>query len=132
MVRLEPLSVDAYMAEASPRFEPSLQQVRALARRVLEDHVERMQWGMPAYVRDGQISFGFAERKQYLSLYFVNFAVLERNLKAIAGLNHGKGCVRYRNPAKVDWGLVEKLLIATREATVGDNPSAVIGDESQP
>jgi uncharacterized protein YdhG (YjbR/CyaY superfamily) len=116
MVQSQAPTVDAYLVEASPRYAPILQQLRGLARRVLHDHDERMQWGMPVYVRRGRISFGFAEQKQYLTLYFVNSAALEKNVRDLAGVSRGKACLRFRRSAAVDWGLVEKLLVDTRDS----------------
>jgi uncharacterized protein YdhG (YjbR/CyaY superfamily) len=116
MVQSQAPTVDAYLTQASPQRAPALQRVRALARQVLQDHEERMHWGMPSYLRDGRITFGFAETKHYLSLYFVNPAGLEKNAQALGGLDRGKGCLRFRQPAAVDWSLVEKLLIDTRDS----------------
>lgn len=107
-------TVDAYLAEASAERAETLRALRDLARRVLADHEERMQWGMPVYVRDDKIRFGFAEQKQYVSLYFMNSQALRKNAKALAGQNMGKGCLRFRKSAPIDWTLIEKLLRDTR------------------
>lgn len=116
MVQSQASTVDAYLTQASPDRAEALRRIRALARQVLQDHEERMHWGMPSYLRDGQVSFGFADRKSYLSLYFVNPAALDKNAPALEGLNRGKGCLRFRQPAAMDWNLLEKLLIDTRDS----------------
>ncbi len=114
MVQSTAAKVDDYLAEASPERAPYLHRVRDLARAVLHDHVEEMRYGMPCYSR-GSGGFAFASQKQYVSLY-VGAAAHAKNAEALAGLDCGKGCIRYRNPAKIDFDLLERLLIDTRES----------------
>ncbi|HYE43799.1 MAG TPA: DUF1801 domain-containing protein [Caulobacteraceae bacterium] len=114
MVRSQPESVDAYLSQASPEGAPALEKLRALARRVLPDHEERIHWGIPAYLRDDKLRFGFAERKKYLALYFMHSDAVARNADALGGLSPGKSCVRLRKTGPVDWPLIEKLLADAR------------------
>ncbi|HXU99241.1 MAG TPA: DUF1801 domain-containing protein [Caulobacteraceae bacterium] len=109
--------MDDYIAEASAERAWLLTRIRDLACTLLTDHQETMQWGMPVYTRSGAPSFGFAEQKNYVSLYFINPAALRKNPEALLALNTGKNCVRLRKSTKVDWALLERLLIDTR-----DNP----------
>lgn len=120
MVQSKAQTVDAYIAEASAERAPWLEQVRALARKCLPDHEEAMQYGMPVYRRNGVTEFGFASQKQYLSLYIARPDVLVRNAAALAGLDRGKGCIRYRKPETMDPVLVERLLRDT--AVPGEPP----------
>jgi len=39
--------------------------------------------------------------------------VMLSNKELLKGLNHGKGCIRYSNPDKIDFEIIKKLLIAT-------------------
>jgi len=123
MVQSRAATVDAYLSEAPVEQAPLLGRIRELALRTLEDHEERMQWGMPVYARGGAISFGFAAQKRYVSLYFVNPSGLRRNSAALAGFNLGKNCIRLRSWSVVDWPLLERLLIDTRDsATLAEPP----------
>jgi len=79
MVQSKAETVDEYLSQVSPKRQSYLRQVRDLAARVLVDHEERMQWGMPVYVRNGRVRFGFAEQKQFVSLYFMEPRVLDEN-----------------------------------------------------
>ena len=115
MVQSKAATVEAYLADAAPERSAELRQLRALARKVLRDHEERMQWGMPAYVRAGRIAFAFAAHKQYLSLYFFDSPALERNAPALSDVSRGKRCLRFRKSARIDWRLIEKLLVDTRD-----------------
>ena len=114
MVQSSARNVDAYISEASPERAPYLRKVRDIALRTLQGYEERMQWGMPVYLRNGKAEFAFANQKQYLALYVMKTGVHAKNAKALAGLDCGKGCIRFRKPEVIDWLLVEKLLADTR------------------
>jgi uncharacterized protein YdhG (YjbR/CyaY superfamily) len=116
MVQSKALTVDAYLAEVSPERAVVLRKLRELARRVLVDHEEQMKYGMPTYVRNGQADFAFASQVQHVALYVTKTDVMANHAATLAGLEHGKGCIRYRRPETIDWSFVEKLLIDTRDS----------------
>ncbi len=110
MVQSTAANVDDYIAEATPERAPYLKALRAAALANLPGYVEQMQYGMAAYVREGGAMFAFANQKQHLSLYGLGAAARDLGPEALAGIDHGKGCIRFRNPAKMDMTLVERLL----------------------
>jgi len=116
MVQSKALTVDTYLAEVPSKRAPSLRRIREIARRVLVDHEEQMKYGMPAYVRNGQADFAFANQVQYVALYVTKTEVFAKHAAALAGLDHGKGCIRFRKPETIDWTLVEQLLTDTRDS----------------
>ena len=118
MVQSKAKTVDAYIAEASPERRPHLQKIADLCRRTLTGYDEAMAYGMPAYQRDGQGGFAFADQKQYVSLY-VEPGVAAKHAEALKGLDMGKSCLRYRNPAEIDYALLERLLVDTRASPAG-------------
>ena len=71
-----------------------------------------MSYGMPAYSRDGITEIGWASQKRYISLYVVRGDVLDAYRGQLAHLSVGKGCIRYRNPAAVDFAVVRSMLTA--------------------
>ena len=116
MVQSKATTVDDYIAEASPDRAEALRRVREVARRELAGYEERMMYGMPAYVRDGHDGgFAFANQKQDLALY-VETGVHAKNAEALAGLDCGKCCIRFRKLADIDLDLVTKLLRDTVES----------------
>lgn len=115
MVQSTATTVDDYLAEASPERAPHLHRIRDLARAVLHDHVEEMRYGMPCFSREVGGGFAFANQKQYISLYVAESAV-QANAEALAVLDYGKCCIRFRKPDRIDYGLLEKLLVDTRES----------------
>lgn len=118
MVHSRAPTVEAYLEEASPERSAALGKVRQLARQVLDDHEERMAWGRPSYLRDGRMVFGFADRKQFIALYFGGPDPLLKNAEALGPALQGKHSLRFSRPAGIDWALVEQLLIDTRNAAV--------------
>ena len=119
MVQSKAATVDAYIAEASPERAPHLRKIAELCRRTLTGCDEVMAYGMPAYQRGGELQFAFANQKQYVALYVVKKDVAARNAEALKGLDMGKGCLRYRNPGKIDYALLERLLADTRDSAAG-------------
>ena len=120
MVQSKAVTVDAYIAEAPPERRSALTRLRDLARVELPDHDERMAYDMPAYFRDDLSDFAFASQKQHLAIYVTKTDVHAKNADALAGLDCGKGCIRYRKPDAIDFDLVAKLLADTRES--GETP----------
>ena len=64
-----------------------------------------MEYCMPAYKRNGVLEVAFASQKQYISLYEMNEDVVDEYHAALADLDIGKGCIRFRCPEKIDFGL---------------------------
>lgn len=111
MVQSKAASVDDWMAEADPVRRPALEAVRASAVRHFGAAAERMSYGMPAYVRDGDQApvFAFNSQKQYISLY-VSTRVHPMHAEALAKLDTGKSCIRFRKPGDIPLDLVDRLL----------------------
>lgn len=109
--------VAAYIEEAPTDRKDALTKLRRLCRRVLEGFKEGMIYGMPGYSRKGIVEVGFASQKNYISVYILRQDALESQRPMLAGLNVGKGCIRYSKPDKINFEVVEKMLVATRDAT---------------
>ncbi len=105
-----------YIAEAPPERQAALTRLRALCLETLLGYEERMAYGMPGYARSGVDEVGFASQKQYISIYILNRDVLDAHRALLQGIDMGKGCIRYRRPEQIDFEVVKKLLVGTREA----------------
>jgi uncharacterized protein YdhG (YjbR/CyaY superfamily) len=110
-------TVSSYIAEQPDEWKPVLKKLRALCRRELTGYAERMEYGMPSYLRDGSVEAAFAKQAQYLSLYILKKSVFDSHRAELAGLSLGKGCIRYRRAAEIDWNVVTRLLVDTRTST---------------
>lgn len=110
-------TVDEYMATVPDERREALKRMRELCRSLLTGYVESMEYGMPSYkVSKSEVEIAFASQKNYISFYVLKEEVLNNHREALAGLSLGKGCVRYSRPEKIDFEIVERLLIESRES----------------
>ena len=107
--------VAAYLDEVPGSRRPTLEALRDLCRRCLVGHDEGIAYGMPTYSKDGKLSVAFASQKNYISLY-VDPAIVEIHREQLTGASIGKSCIRFSKPEKLDLAVIEKLLMATRDA----------------
>ncbi|MFJ8438831.1 iron chaperone [Kitasatospora griseola] len=113
MVRSEASDVDGYLTGVPEERRAALVKVRQLCREELVGFDEVMAYGMPAYERGGACEVAFASQKQYISFYLMRSDVREAFAERLAGQDMGKGCLRFRRPENIDFGLVRDLLRAT-------------------
>jgi uncharacterized protein YdhG (YjbR/CyaY superfamily) len=106
-------SVDQYLQEVPAKRQAALQRLRTLCQEHLADYEESMVYGMPSYARNGEVEVAFASQKNYISLYVLKQPVFDSHRPALAGLNLGKGCIRYTSPARIDFDVVAQLLADT-------------------
>jgi uncharacterized protein YdhG (YjbR/CyaY superfamily) len=104
--------VDGYLVLAPEERRAVLSELRDACRGLLTGFTESMSYGMPAYSRDGITEIGWASQKRHISLYVMRGDVLDAHRGQLAHLSAGKGCVRYRNPAAVDFAVVRSILTA--------------------
>lgn len=109
--------VASYIREAPADRQLSLTSLRQLCLDTLTGYEECMEFGMPGYKRDGAIEVAFASQKNHISLYILKQAVVDAHRAELAGLNVGKSCIKYTRPAKIDFDVVRRLLVDTREST---------------
>ena len=109
--------VSGYLQEVPDDRRACLTRLRQLCLDTLTGYEECMDYGMPSDRLDGAIEVAFASQKNYISLYILKEDVVNAHRAALAGLNVGKSCIKYTRPAKIDFAVVERLLIATRESS---------------
>jgi uncharacterized protein YdhG (YjbR/CyaY superfamily) len=79
----------------------------------LVGYEEHMAYGGPAYKKDKGVEVGFASQKHYIGFYCLVHQVMLDNEPLMKRLNHGKGVIRYSNPEKIDFTVIEKILRET-------------------
>jgi uncharacterized protein YdhG (YjbR/CyaY superfamily) len=105
-------TVDEYLQEVPEERQEALAHLRQLCLGSMPGYLESMEYGMPSYKKEGgEVEVAFASQKSYISFYILKEDVLNKHRPALAGLNLGKGCIRYRKPQQIDFQIVEKLLI---------------------
>ncbi len=105
--------VTTYLIEVPPTRLEALQKLRELCLKTLDGYTESMAYGMPSYSKNGTVEVAFASQKSYISLYILKQEVMDHHRPALAGLNLGKGCIRYSSPQKIDFAVVTQLLADT-------------------
>jgi|AntRauTorcE11898_2_1112593.scaffolds.fasta_scaffold05631_4 uncharacterized protein YdhG (YjbR/CyaY superfamily) len=106
-------TVDEYISETPSNRQNSLLKIREICMKYLPDHSEDMAYKMPSYKREGQVQVAFASQKQHICVYFLIHSVMLNNPERLNGINHGKGCLRFSNPNKVNYKLLTILLKET-------------------
>ena len=103
--------VPTYLKELSEPRRAVLTKLRRVCRESLKGYEESMAYGMPVYKLKGVVEVGFASQVQYISLYAMKREVVDRYRESLPGCQIGKGCIRFRNPEKIDFEVVRKLLV---------------------
>jgi uncharacterized protein YdhG (YjbR/CyaY superfamily) len=106
-------TVDEYILEVPENRRAAIKRLRALCLTHLEGFEENMSYGMPGYSRNGVVEVGFASQKNNIALYILRTDVLNPRRELFTKSNIGKGCIRYPNPAKINYQLVEDMLKET-------------------
>ena len=108
--------VKTYIAEAPAERREALTKLRELCLKELKGFKESMEYGGPSYSRNGVVEVGFASQKHFIGLYILRQDALATQRAALKGIDVGKGAIRYSKPSKIDFEIVKKMLIATRES----------------
>jgi uncharacterized protein YdhG (YjbR/CyaY superfamily) len=107
--------VASYIDEAPPERREALAKLRQLCLETLGGYEEGMDYLLPCYKRNGIVEVAFANQKNYISVYFLKEGVIRNNRSMLAGLNLGKGCIRYIKPERINFAVLKKLLDQTRK-----------------
>ena len=79
-----------------------------------------MDYGGPSYKRNGEVEVGFASQKRFIGVYTLRVRTDVMNAHRLLlkgkGMSRGKGCIRYTNPKRIDFAVVESMLRATQES----------------
>jgi len=104
-------NVEGYMQELPAERKVPLAELRRLCAESLGGYQECMEYGMPAYKRNGNVEVAFASQKQYISLYVLKQEVVDRHRASLGGSSIGKGCIRFAKPDHIDFDAVRRLLV---------------------
>ena len=116
LMKSDAKTVEEYLTQVPEKRLGALQKIRHLGLKNLPDHEESMVYKMPSYKRNDQVKVAFASQKQHICVYFLIHEVMLKNKEKLRGLNHGKGCIRFSNPNKIDFHLIDLLLQQTSES----------------
>ncbi len=109
----EAKDVTEYLKSVPAKRREALIRLRKLCTEILTAYEESMAYKMPCYSIDGKVAIAFAHQKNHISFYCLIHEVMLNNAALLDGLNHGKGCIRFSNPDKIDFDVIKKLLTET-------------------
>lgn len=101
--------VDTYIDSLDEPRKSSLQQLRRIILETVPEAKETMQYIMPYYTYHGMLC-AFASQKNYMSFYLLDGEIVEKNRHLLAGLNVGKGCIRFKDISKLPEPTIRTLL----------------------
>jgi uncharacterized protein YdhG (YjbR/CyaY superfamily) len=116
MVQSKAATVDDFMTEVAPERRPALDQLRGLCLQAFGAETEVMAFGMPAYGPPKLPWIAFNSQKQHIAFY-VGQTAMDAFAERLAGVDHGKGCIRWRKPDKMDFALIADILEHVRDRT---------------
>lgn len=106
----EAKDVTAYLEAIPEERIEALTKIREICRSHLVDYFESMEYGMPSYSKNGTVEVGFASQKNNISFYLLKKEVLDKYRHLFAKSAMGKGCIRFSNPGKIDFEMIEKMV----------------------
>lgn len=105
--------VKTYLAEVPAERRDALKKMRALFRKTLTGFTESIEGGF-SYKRDGVIEVGFVSQKHSINVYVCKKGVVDEFREALvaprSGVSMGKSCIRFSNPSKIDFAVLERML----------------------
>lgn len=116
MVQSKAASVDDFMLEVAPERRPALDRLRSLCLDVFGPESELMAFGMPAYGPPKLPWIAFNSQKQHIAFY-VGETAMDAFAERLTGIDHGKGCVRWRKADRMDFALIADMLAHVRDRT---------------
>ena len=108
-MKSEAKDVATYLTEVPEGRRDALERLRSMYVATLKGCEECMDYGLPCYKRDGKLVAAFASQKQYFALYGME-KVAKQYGKELTGCSMGKGCLRFRSPAAIDFDLIQRML----------------------
>jgi uncharacterized protein YdhG (YjbR/CyaY superfamily) len=96
-------TVEEYLKQTPYKRIQELRKIRQICLSTMPKQEETMAYKMPSYKRNDQVEVAFASQKQHICVYILIHEVMLNNTDRLAGLNHGKGCIRFSNPKKIDF-----------------------------
>jgi uncharacterized protein YdhG (YjbR/CyaY superfamily) len=105
--------VKTYVAEVPVERRAALKKLRALCRKTLAGFTESIEGGF-SYKRGGVIEVGFVSQKHSINVYVCKKGVVDEFREALvvpgSGVSMGKSCIRFSNPNKIDFSVLERVL----------------------
>lgn len=104
--------VDRYLEDLPAERQRALRRVRELIHEVAPDAGESMKYRMPTYYLGESPLCAFASQKHHMSLY-MDVDLVAKHGAALAHLNVGKSCIRFKRLDDLPLDTVRAILVET-------------------
>jgi uncharacterized protein YdhG (YjbR/CyaY superfamily) len=104
------MTIEEYIQSAPEERRDVLQKIREICLENLPGYDETLRYNMPSYELDGEVEIAFASQNKYISFYLLKEPVMDAYRDNFPRSRIGKGCVRYPNPNKIDFALLEQMV----------------------
>jgi uncharacterized protein YdhG (YjbR/CyaY superfamily) len=99
-----------YLAQIPTQQLPLIKHIRQLIQEAAPNLEESIRYGMLIYADHGLL-FGLAAQKNYVSLYVMATQALVDMSTELKGIDHGKGCLRFKRLDNFPTELIRQLLL---------------------
>ena len=106
-----PKTVDEYIANAPPKFQPLLKQLRKTVKAAAPDAEEVISYQMPAFRQNGMLVY-FAAFKDHCSLFGASRDFRRKFAKELKPFEGGKGTLRFTPENPLPARLVTRIVKA--------------------
>ena len=103
------MTVDEYIAAADPDRQKVLRALRGVIRDAAPQAHEEIRHKMPYYVYHGDL-VAFASQKNHFSVYVMGGKRLTEHRDALAKLNCGKGCIRFKKLEELPLDVLRQIV----------------------
>lgn len=110
-----PTSLPSYLATLDEAQRGAIAELRRHAAARLTGFRETFEYGMPYFRRGTGAAIGFAVRGSGVAIY-AGDRVLSGLTGRLAGIDCGKGCVRFARRETIDWTVVDAILDAVERS----------------
>jgi uncharacterized protein YdhG (YjbR/CyaY superfamily) len=105
-------SVEAYLADVPPKDRAVLQKIRATVRSVVPDAEEKISYGIPAFIWNGNLVY-YGAMKKHLSLFPGSKAVIKKFATELEPFDAtSTGTIRFTADKPLPMTLVKKIVRA--------------------
>lgn len=105
-------TVTEYLREVPADRLDALLELRDLCVQILAGYKETMLYSMPTYSLNNEALISWNIEKNFICIYINRPELLEKFKPEIKKADFGKSCIRYRNPADIDWEIIKTILTA--------------------
>ena len=109
MVSSKATNVDAYLNDIPTERVEAIKKVRAMIKKSGPKAKESMDFGMPTYKFGENMYAALASQKHYMALY-ADVDVIEEHKEALAHLNCGKSCIRFKSLDELPIDTIQSIL----------------------